>query len=263
MSPRAPARRRKTGCRRIGWPPRRRRRARACPPSRSASAASTSASSQTFELDDQAVRRPLDLTGADGDDDQQPRACVTSLVTCASSASESAFGPLHVVQDQDEPGLLGDRGDEAGDGVEERKPVAANGLAGQLGRQPRDLIEAVQCRGGPLRPDQREPAPQDPPPRPVRGRALRGGAADPTAPAPRGPRPARRAPRRAGSCRSPARLRSTATRACRPAPRRAARRARPARRRVPRTAAPRSETVPGIRGSPDFARSLTSYRRST
>ena len=66
-------------------------------------------------------------------------------------------GPLHVVEDEDEPGVLGDRGEEAGDGVEEREPVALDGLAGQLGSKPRDLAQPDQCRGGAITPDQREP----------------------------------------------------------------------------------------------------------
>ena len=64
-------------------------------------------------------------------------------------------GPLHVVEDEHEPGVLGDRGEEAGDGVEEREPVALDGLAGQLGRQPRDRAEPGHRRGGAVGPDQR------------------------------------------------------------------------------------------------------------
>ena len=104
---------------------------------------------------------------------------VTSRVTWREQRQRVGVGPLHVVEDEHEPRLLGDRDEEAGDGVEEREPVALDGLAGQLGRQPRDLAEPGHRRSGAVGPDHGEPGPQDPPPRPVRGRALGGRAAAP------------------------------------------------------------------------------------
>ena len=103
------------------------------------------------ELDHHPTRRRIELSGADGGDDQQPGA--RHLPGHVGEQRQGVgVGPLHVVEDEDEPGVLGDRGEEARDGVEEREPVARRARRAARERAARPH-RGRPGRGRPIRPD--------------------------------------------------------------------------------------------------------------